>query len=83
MPFMMNQNVPIHFFDLFEKIEGYVFLFKEDFLVSSMHGGGHNEFSFFHNMLDSPAFSLDRAGVQMRIFCAIWCRNCLEAPTAA
>lgn len=49
----------IHFWDLSERIEGYVFLFKEDFFVSSRFAGGSHEISFFQDMLDSPAFLLN------------------------
>ncbi len=49
----------VHFWDLSEKLEGYVFLFKEDFLVSSLIDGGSKEISFFQDMLDTPSFSLN------------------------
>ncbi len=50
----------IHFWDLSEKLEGYIFLFKEDFLVSSGLGHAHNQIAFFQHMMDSPTFSLDQ-----------------------
>ncbi len=48
----------IHFWDITRQIEGYVILFKEDFLASSMLDGGTWELSFFFDMLDSPVFAL-------------------------
>ena len=50
----------IHFWELTEKMEGYVFLFKEDFLLTSKLGaGGHDEFTFFHSMQETPHIYLD------------------------
>ncbi len=51
----------IHFWNLQERLEGYVFLFKEDFLVSSLINSGSKEISFFQDKLDEPAFLLNPA----------------------
>ena len=49
----------VHFWDITRPIEGYVILFKEDFLVSSMLNSGERELTFFSDMLDSPGFTLN------------------------
>ncbi len=48
----------IHFWDTTKQIEGYIILFKEDFLVSSMLDGGSREIEFFYDMLSNPSFAL-------------------------
>ncbi len=49
----------IHFWNLSEKLKGYVFLFNEDFLVSSLIDRGNMEIDFFQDMMECPSFSLN------------------------
>ncbi len=50
----------IHFWELTEQLQGYVFLFKEDFLISSAwRDKEFNELTFFHDMISTPKFELN------------------------